>query len=161
MIIFVMILDFGYTGLCWANALSYLGRLLGSLIYMKVREDNFTFYDDVRFFSCETVSNLGPILKLSINAMLMTICPLWSFSIINIMAAFYGTSEIAAQSALRSLGFLFMLIPECYNVACQILSGNAIGEFLPIKALKLYKAALLMAFILTVVQLLVLKFAES
>ena len=50
---------------------------------------------------------------------------------------------------MRTLGFLSTIIPESYNTACQILAGNAIGEYKPGKALTLYKVALLMAIVLT------------
>ena len=91
MVLFYIVFDFGYTGVCWANALMFVGRFAGTLIYLKVKEKNFTYFDDVHLFSKETVANLGPLLNLSINAMLMNICPKWSLSLINIMAAYYGT----------------------------------------------------------------------
>ena len=109
----------------------------------------------------ETISNLGPIFKLSINSLFMSVWPIWAFSFINIMATYYGTTEAAAQYQMRTLGIMSIVLPECFNFTSQILSGNALGEFKPNKAKKIYKVCMFLASILTLIWIVVLLFARD
>ena len=53
------------------------------------------------------------------------------------------------------------MLPVGYSAASGILSGNAIGEYKPKKAIMYYKVCLFMASIITVLQMTVLWFAKD
>ena len=62
---------------------------------------------------------------------------------------------------MQSIGFLSTIIPESYNTACQILAGNAIGEYKPSKALTIYNVTLMLSLAMTLVQMLVFWLAQG
>ena len=159
--ILVFWLEWGFTGICWSTAMVFVGRTLGTQIFLWAKADSFTFYEDVRLFSRETVTNLGPLIKLSVNAMFMGIWGWWAFEIFTFMATYLGETQAAAQSQMRSLGLLTYMLPVGYSMASSILSGNAIGELKPKLAITYYKVCLFMAVIITVLQMSVLWFARD
>ena len=94
--ILVFWLEWGFTGICWSTAMVFVGRTLGTQIFLRVKADSFTQYEDVRLFSKETISNLGPLIKLSVNAMFMGIWGWWAFEIFTFMATYLGETQAAA-----------------------------------------------------------------
>ena len=58
-------LDWGFKGVCWATAMVFVGRFIVTLIYIHWNKD-FQWFSDVQLFSKETVSNLGPMIKISV-----------------------------------------------------------------------------------------------
>ena len=129
----------------------FVGRTISTQIFLWHQADKFTFYDDVRLFSRETTSNLGPLIKLCIQSMFMGIWGWWAFEIFTFMATYLGDTEAAAQSQMRSLGLLTFMLPVGYSSASSILSGNAIGAYKPKLAITFYKVCLFMATFITVV----------
>ena len=77
------------------------------------------------------------------------------------MATYYGTNEAAAQYQIRTLGMLSVILPESFNYSSQILAGNAIGEFKPNKAKKIYMVCMFLASILTLTWIFVLLIARE
>ena len=142
-------LDWGFTGICWATGMVFVGRLLATQLFLVAKADNFTFYEDVRIFSKETITNLSPLVKLSMQTMFMGIWGWWAFEIFTFMATYLGEVSCAAQSQMRSIGLLSFMLPYGYSVATAILCGNVIGEFKPKLALTLYKVCLLTALVIT------------
>ena len=89
-------LDMGFTGICWATGMVFVGRSLAMQIFLKVMENKFTFYEDVHLFSRETIANLCPLIKLSVMSMFMGIWGWWAFEIFTFMATYLGETEAAA-----------------------------------------------------------------
>ena len=83
-------LDLGYTGIVWSTGMVFVGRFIGVQTFVRCRKD-FKYFDDVQLFSRETVSNLGPMIKISLLAMLMGIWGWWAFEILTFMAMGLGT----------------------------------------------------------------------
>ena len=154
-------LDLGFTGICWATGMVFVGRLLSTHIFLWCKRDSFTFYDDVRLFSRETMTNLLPLLKLCIVSMLMGVWGWWAFEIFTFMSTYLGETEAAAQSQMRSLGLLTFMLPVGYSSASSVLSGNAIGAYKPRQAIMYYKVCLFMAMVITVIQMSVLWLAKD
>ena len=96
--IFVFWLDWGFTGICWATAMVFVGRSIATQTFMACKKDSFTFYDDVKLFSRETTTNLGPLIKLCVQSMLMGVWGWWAFEIFTFMATYLGETQAAAQS---------------------------------------------------------------
>ena len=93
--------------------------------------------------------------------MFMGIWGWWAFEIFTFMATYLGETQAAAQSQMRSLGLLTYMLPVGYSMASSILSGNAIGEYKPKLAITYYKVCLVMALIITVLQMSVLWLARD
>lgn len=68
----------------------FVARTIATQTFIWVKSDNFTFYDDVHLFSRETTTNLGPLIKLSIQSMFMGIWGWWAFEIFTFMATYLG-----------------------------------------------------------------------
>lgn len=145
-------LDLGFTGICWATASVFVGRAIVTQIFIRCNKD-LKWFDDVRLFSKETVSNLGPIVKLCLASMFMGIWGWWAFDIFTFMATYLGETQAAGQSIMRSLGLLTFMLPVGYASANGILVGNAIGESKPKLALMYYRVCMAMACIITVLQM--------
>lgn len=159
--ILVFVCDWGFTGICWATAMVFVTKSVTTQIFLRVKADSFTYYEDVKLFSRETVSNLYPLLILCLQSMFMGIWGWWAFEIFTFMATYLGETEAAAQSQMRSLGLLTFMLPVGYSSASGILTGNALGEYKPNLAITYYKVCLMMASIITMIQMSVLWFAED
>mmetsp|Transcript_31953 Transcript_31953/g.42318 ORF Transcript_31953/g.42318 Transcript_31953/m.42318 type:complete len:104 (+) Transcript_31953:581-892(+) len=83
--IFVFGLDLGFTGICLATAMAFVGRFACTMLFICCRSD-YKWFDDVHFFSRETVSNLWPMIKVCLNSMFMGIWGWWAFEILTFMA---------------------------------------------------------------------------
>ena len=147
--ILVFGMDLGFTGVCWATASVFVGRFIATQIYLACYK-GFTYHDDVRFFSRETFTNLGPMISLCVKAMFMGIWGWWAFEIFTFMATYLGETQAAAQSILRSIGLLTFMLPVGYSFASGTLAGNAIGAGKPRLATLFYKVCMFMAMIITV-----------
>ena len=85
--LFYYYLDWGFTGICWATAMVFVGRTIAAQIYIRcVVADKIKWCDDVLMFSNETVSNLGPMIKVCLMSMFMGIWGWWAFEIFTFMA---------------------------------------------------------------------------
>ena len=154
--IFYYWLDWGYSGICWATSVVFVARLLTTLLY--VRFHGFNWHEDVKFFSAETFSNCGPLIEISLGAMFMGIWGWWAFEIFTFMATYLGVTQAAAQTIMRSIGLLTFMLPVGYSAASGILSGNAIGAYKPNLAIQYYYVCMLMALLITILQMSVLWF---
>lgn len=96
--ILVFWLDWGFTGICWATAMVFVGRTLATQAFFRCKKDSFTLYDDVKLFSRETTTNLGPMIKLGVQSMFMGVWGWWAFEIFTFMATYLGETQAAAQS---------------------------------------------------------------
>jgi len=76
----------------------FVGRSIATQTFMACKKDSFTFYDDVKLFSRETTTNLGPLIKLCVQSMLMGVWGWWAFEIFTFMATYLGETQAAAQS---------------------------------------------------------------
>ena len=99
-----------------------------------------------------------PLITLSIGAMFMGIWGWWAFEIFTFMATYLGETQAAAQTQMRSIGLLTFMLPVGYSAASGILSGNAIGAYKPKLAMTYYFVCMLMALIITILQMSVLWF---
>ena len=88
-------LDLGYDGVVWATASMTFAKSISTFLFVRM-DKKVKWFDDVRFFSKETVTNLGPIVKLCLMSMLMGIWGWWAFDIFTFMATYLGETEAAA-----------------------------------------------------------------
>ena len=93
--------------------------------------------------------------------MLMGVWGWWAFEIFTFMATYLGETEAAAQTQMRSIGLLTFMLPVGYSGASEILTGNAIGAGKPKLAMTHYKVCIIMACLITVLQMIVLWFARE
>ena len=61
----MIILDWGFDGICWATGLMFMIRGVLGTALVKLG-GRFPPYSDVYLFSKETVSNLWPLLKIDL-----------------------------------------------------------------------------------------------
>ena len=101
------------------------------------------------------------MIKVCSFSMFMGIWGWWAFEILTFMAQYLGETEAAAQSILRSVGLLTFMLPVGYSSASGILTGNAIGAAKPSLANTYYCVCMMMAVIITVIQMGILYFAEG
>ena len=153
-------LDLGYDGVVWATASMTFAKSIATFTFVRL-DKKVKWFDDVRFFSKETVTNLGPIVKLCIMSMLMGIWGWWAFDIFTFMATYLGETEAAAQSILRSLGLLTFMLPVGYSTASGILIGNSIGASKPREAMTYYIVCMMLACLITVLQMSILWLAQD
>ena len=159
--LFVFVFDWGFTGICWATALLFVAKFLAVQVYILCNRRELKTFEDVTFFSRETFSNLGPMIRVCTMSMFMGIWGWWAFDIFTFMATYLGETSAAAQSILRSLGLLTFMLPVGYSSAIQILGGNSIGAAKPNLAMQYYKVCMFMACIITIFQMSVLWFAQG
>ena len=152
--------DLGYTGVIWSTAMVFVGRFIGVQAFIRCNS-SLQYCDDVLFFTKETFSNLGDMVRVSVHSMFMGIWGWWAFEILTFMAMYLGKQEAAAQSIMRSMGLLTYMLPVGYSFASAILSGNSIGAGRPNEAITYYKVCMLLACFITVLQMSVLWFARE
>ena len=83
--IFVFGLDMGFTGICWATAMVFVARFLCTQSFIWFRSD-LQWFDDVKFLSRETFTNLWPMTVICLGSMFMGIWGWWAFEILTLMA---------------------------------------------------------------------------
>ena len=148
---FCYILKWGYSGVTWATALMFIVRGGTSFLYVKFAGDLPTF-PDVYLFSRETVSNLTPLLCLSMESVSLGIWGTWSLEIFALMASFLSTNEVGAQTIMRSIGMFLMMMPSGLGFGCIVFVGNSLGEGKPRLAMQYYRTVLFCAFTITMIQ---------
>ena len=94
-------------------------------------------------------------------AMLMGVWGWWAFEIFTFMATYLGETEAAAQTQMRSIGLLTFMLPVGYASGGGILVGNAIGAGKPKLAMTFYHVCMVMASLITVLQMTILWFARD
>ena len=149
--ILVFGLDMGYTGICWATAMVFVGRFLTTQGFIWCLKD-IKWNEDVKFFTKESFSNLWPMCTICLYSMFMGIWGWWAFEILTFMAQYLGETEAAAQSIMRSLGLLTFMLPVGYSTASGILTGNAMGAAQPNVAMTYYAVCMFVAMMITVLQ---------
>ena len=79
---------------CWATASMFLvrGIVAMTLVCCTTR---FKWFDDVRFFSKETFSNIGPLLAMNLKSVAMGVWGWWAFDFFTLMASYLGPTEVA------------------------------------------------------------------
>ena len=85
----------GFDGVCWATAIMFFFRGFIGVSFVKFG-GRFPNFPDVRFFSMETFTNLGPLLKVDLEAVAMGVWGWWAFDIFTLMASYLGSCEVAA-----------------------------------------------------------------
>lgn len=80
----------------------------------------------------------------------------WAFDIFTLIGSYMSVSVVAAQTALRSLGLITFMVPAGFSTACNVLTGNAIGERRKDKALRYYKTSLILSLAIAGLQVLIL-----
>lgn len=92
--IFYFWLDLGFTGICWATSMVFVGRFVCAQFFIRF-SSCYKWFDDVHLFSRETVSNLGPMIAVCTSSMFMGIWGWWAFDIFTFMAQYLGHTAAA------------------------------------------------------------------
>ena len=100
--IFYFWLDYGFAGLCWSQGITMFVRFLVNWYCVRFR-NNFRTFDDLYFFSSETVTDLGPQIKNSLKVLSQGVWEPWGVHIFTLMASYMGSNIIAAQSIQRNV----------------------------------------------------------
>ena len=158
--IFCFVNDWGYAGVTWATALMFIVRGGTSFLCVKFGGDIESF-PDVYLFSRETVSNLAPLLSLSLESVAMGIWGTWSLEIFALMASMLSTNEVGAQTIMRSIGMFLMMMPSGLGFGCIVFVGNSLGEGKPRIAMQYYRVVMFCAFTITMIQTLYMYFGRE
>lgn len=118
--------DMGLQGIAYAVGSMFALR---AIIYWLMVHCTSLFkkFDDCRFFSRETFTNIGPLLDMDIKSALMSIWGSWSFEAIAVMATYLGEEVIAAQTIIRSIAMLTFVMAKGYSFANKIFIGACVG----------------------------------
>ena len=119
--------DMGLSGIAYAVGSMFTLRAL--LIYLMVNCSSiFEKFDDCHFFSRETFTNFGPLLKMDLQAFAMTIWSAWAFDMITFMATYLGAVAVASQTIIRSIAILSFTLAVGYSAASRIFIGACVGQ---------------------------------
>ena len=93
--VFVFVLDWGFSGICWATALMFVVRCSVNVLSVRCGSA-IKPQSDVYLFSRETVTNVWPLASLCIKALAMSVWGWWAFDIFTLMASYLGATTTAA-----------------------------------------------------------------
>lgn len=79
-------------------------------IYIIKTTKKFEQFDDVKFFSEQTYTDLGPQLSLCWKQLTMNIWGRWSLEILTLMASYLSPEAIAAQSCMNSISNMARMV---------------------------------------------------
>ncbi|KAH7026328.1 MATE efflux family protein [Microdochium trichocladiopsis] len=78
-------------------------------------------------FSRDALTNLGPMIRLSVAGSLVNVGEWAAFEIVNISASYLSTDHLAAQSILCTISIISWHVPFSVSVAVSTRIGHAIG----------------------------------
>ncbi|KAI9732370.1 MAG: hypothetical protein M1834_001577 [Cirrosporium novae-zelandiae] len=82
-------------------------------------------------WSRRSLQNWGPMIRLALPGVLMVEAEVLAFEILTLVAAYFGTDALAAQSVLSTLTSLTFQLPFPLSIASSTRIANLIGATLP------------------------------
>jgi multidrug resistance protein, MATE family len=82
----------------------------------------------VTFFQKENLMELGQQVSRGFGSLFMGCWSWWAMDIFTLMASYLGTTEVSAQTAMRSMGLLTFMIPVGFAAACGFYVSKFIGQ---------------------------------
>ena len=119
--------DMGLSGIAYAVGSMFTLRAL-IICLMVYCSSSFEKFDDCHFFSKETFTNYGPLLKIDLQGFAMTIWSAWAFDMITFMATYLGAVAVASQTIIRSIAILSLTLAAGYSYASKIFIGHCVGK---------------------------------
>lgn len=125
--------------LVWRTSLRFLGAPIAAAISLTLLPIGLFIY--VRFISQNGMScwdgftkkawyNWGPMIKLAIPGLIMIEAEMLASEVLTFAASYFGTTELAAQSALATVGNLMFQLPFPLSIAGSTRIANLIGATL-------------------------------
>ena len=127
-LLFTLVLDYGYMGICWATFIHLFLRWLIAFTLINCREGFKKANEQAKFFSKATVQNLSYQFRLGLASLCFNVPSWWVTDILLIMATFIGESATGAQTILRGFGNILAVVPFSFSCASGYFIGKAIGE---------------------------------
>ncbi|CZT45379.1 related to ethionine resistance protein [Rhynchosporium secalis] len=124
--LFVWHFDWGFIGAPIAVAIT--DNLLPILLFLYVR-----FVDGRQCwsgFTWKAFHNWGPMIKLALPGLLMLEAEYLAFEILTLVASYFGTTHLAAQSVLSTITAMTFQIPFSTSIAASTRVANLIGATL-------------------------------
>lgn len=81
-------------------------------------------------FSKKALTNWGPMIKLAIPGLIMVVAEWLAFEILTLMASYFSTAHVAAQSVLSTTCSLTFQLPFAVSVAISTRIANFVGATL-------------------------------
>lgn len=134
-------LGWGIAGIAWATSMHFLARCMMNWMFVTY-DPHWQQFDDLYFFSYETVTNLGPQVKICLQATAMLVWGWWAFEILAFMASYISPEALAAQSCMRAIGLFTFMIPSGFSRSAAALIGNAAGAGNSALCIQYYKTSL-------------------
>lgn len=102
-----------------------------------------------------SVFNLGDMVKIGINNVLLKVMGWWAFDIFTQMAAFLTENDTAAQTIMRNIGLFTYMVPVGLAVSINFFTGKYIGANQVILAKKVAFLCNAVALVWSVIQMIV------
>lgn len=139
---FVWTLGFGFIGAPMAVAINYNLMALGLFLYTIYTKDKINPMKCWNGFQFKkAMTNWGELLKLSIPNLIMIVSEYLSFEIMTMMASYFGTTALAAQSVISTVASLTYQVPYGVSIASSTRIANFLGAGLADSAFKTCKAS--------------------
>lgn len=94
-LLFVNVFELGFLGVCIATSMMFVSRFLIVLIQIETNPKLKNIYD-VKFFSKETIENVGSQFKLGLFGLFMGVWGWWAFDIFTLIASYLSIEEVSA-----------------------------------------------------------------
>ena len=101
----------GFTGICLSSVSMYLVRFLINVLLTYYGSKIPKVNSETNFFNKNTITDLKPQFILGLKATAMTIWQWWAADIFTIIASTLGSDVLAAQTCLRTMSLLAIMIP--------------------------------------------------
>ena len=95
-LLFTLVWDYGYLGICWATFIHLLLRFLIAFGLVKCKRGFSRANESAKFFSRSTVQNLGYQLRLGLASLCFMVPSWWVTDALLIMASFISESATGA-----------------------------------------------------------------
>lgn len=132
---------YDFNAILMANGAMFIVRFLFAW-GLVTKSGRFQKFDDVRFFSKETITNIGPMVKIGCQGVAMGVWSWYTYDMFGLMASRMGDQEVAAAAVMRIVAMSSIMIPAGLMSACGIYVGISVGAGQARAATQYYYAAL-------------------
>ena len=140
--------DWGFDSILAANGVMFIVRFLMSW-GLVTKSGRFKSFDDVYFFSRETIANVGPMVTIGCQGVAMGVWKWYCYDIFGLMASRMGEEEVAAAAVMRIVAMSAVMIPIGIADAGCILISISLGAGKARQAMQYYTAALVQGLVIT------------
>ena len=138
----------GFESILAANGVMFVVRLLMAWALV-TKSGKFKPFDDVYFFSRETVANIGPMVTIGCQGVAMGVWGWYCYDIFGLMASRMGEEEVGAAAVMRIVAMSAVMIPIGITNAGGLLITISLGAGKARQAMQYYTAALVQGLIIT------------